>query len=265
MPDPTFAPADLERAALDAAAAAAGLIRSRLDRNAVIALKSSPTDVVTQTDLDSEALIRRQLSDVTPGAGFIGEEGGSTYTSSDLQWIIDPLDGTVNFAFGIPVFAVSIGAAIAGELVAGVVIDVVTGETFSAALGCGARCNGRSITVSSCDAIERAMVLTGFSYTAELRRAQALLLNELLPSVRDIRCIGSAALELCWVAAGRVDGYYERDTKLWDYAAGALIAAEAGAEIELPCPENEGLVVAAGPGVFAPLRALVDHHNAAAA
>jgi myo-inositol-1(or 4)-monophosphatase len=277
--------------AIEAVSRAAELIRSRLDATGSIGSKSSPSDVFTQTDIDSEQLIRDLLGAATPGAGFIGEEGGETAGAMEyaptvgspapapadrsevaptqgatsgvstpvIQWVIDPLDGTVNFTYGIPLFAVSIAAAVDGLVVAGAVIDVLKGEVFSAALGFGARLDGQPIAASDCTELADAMVMTGFSYRAELRRIQGAVVCDLLPLVRDIRCFGSAALELCWVAAGRVDGYYERDTKLWDFAAGALIASEAGAEVELPCPENDGLSAAAPAGLFPSLRAAVEH------
>jgi myo-inositol-1(or 4)-monophosphatase len=142
---------------------------------------------------------------------------------------------------------------------AGAVADVVGNQVFSAAVGMGARWDGQPITASACNDIGRAMVTTGFSYSAELRRQQGELVGRLIPIARDIRCFGSAAIQLCWVACGRVDAYYERDTKVWDYAAGALIAAEAGATVELPCPENDSLCVAAPPELFAELRGLIEY------
>jgi myo-inositol-1(or 4)-monophosphatase len=257
--DSELTPLALEAIAIEAVTRAGDLIRSQLGAAVAVGLKSSPTDVVTQTDVDSEALIRDLLLAVTPQAGIIGEEGGETTSAtSSLQWIIDPLDGTVNFTYGIPLFAVSVAAARGGVIVAGAVIDVLPGEVFSAALGLGARRNGDAIAVSTCSELRNALIMTGFSYRADLRRTQGNIVRDLLPIVRDIRCFGSAAIEMCWVACGRVDGYYERDTKLWDYAAGALIAAEAGAEVELPCPENEGLTAVAPQGLFALLRGLVE-------
>jgi myo-inositol-1(or 4)-monophosphatase len=235
----------------------ADLIRARLGRETSLGEKSSPTDVVTQTDLDAEALIWRRLAAATPEAGFIGEESGTTMSAARLQWIVDPLDGTVNFLYGLPVVAVSIAAAFDGEVVAGAVVDVLRAETFSAAGGNGASLDGRSIEVSSCASLDQALVTTGFSYRADLRQLQAEVVGRVLPAARDIRCFGSAALQMCWVAAGRVDAYFERDTKIWDYAAAALVAEEAGAATELPCPENDGLVLAAPPGVFMELRELV--------
>jgi myo-inositol-1(or 4)-monophosphatase len=251
----------LEALAVATGRAAAKLIRATAGAAVAVGLKSSPSDVVTQTDIDTETMIRAMLNDATPGAGFVGEEGGTTPPTfpSALSWIIDPLDGTVNFTYGLPVIAVSIAAAIDGTVVAGAVVDILRDEVFSAAAGLGARCDGTPITVSACDDISRALVTTGFSYSAELRRQQGELAGRLIPIVRDIRCFGSAALQLCWVACGRVDAYYERDTKVWDYAAGALIAAEAGATVELPCPENDSLSVAAPRAVFGRLRSLVEY------
>jgi myo-inositol-1(or 4)-monophosphatase len=219
--------------------------------------KSSPTDVVTQTDLQAEDLVRRLLREQTPAAGVLGEEGGRTAAGARLQWVIDPLDGTINFLYGVPLFAVSIAAALDGEVVAGAVADVMRNELFSAHLGGGARRNGEPISVSSCASLPDALVATGFSYRAELRSLQGEVAHRLLSRARDLRCFGSAALELCWVACARVDGYFQRDTEIWDRAAGAIIAGESGARVELPCPENDDLVMAAAPGVFDDLWAAV--------
>jgi myo-inositol-1(or 4)-monophosphatase len=250
--------AELERLACAVARAAAQIVAKGYGQARTVGRKSSPTDVVTQTDLDAEQLIRALLLDATPGAGLLGEEGGGSAPDARLQWVVDPLDGTVNFLYGVPLFAVSIAAAVDGEVVAGAVFDVLRGELFSAHCNGGARRDGEAIAVSDCDRFGDALALTGFSYQAEVRTRQGEVVQRLLPMTRDVRCFGSAALELCWVACARADCYYERDTKIWDYAAGALIAAEAGAITELPCPENDDLVVAATPGVFADLRAAVE-------
>ena len=251
-------PAELERISVVTAVAAAELIADGYGQARGVGSKSSPTDVVTQTDLDAEQLIRRLLHEATPQAGLLGEEGGGdSVPGTRLQWVIDPLDGTVNFLYGVPIFSVSIAAAVDGEVVAGAVVDVLRGEVFSAHAGGGARLGGAPLAVSTCGHVAAALVATGFSYRAELRAVQGAIVAELLSQVRDVRCFGSAALELCWVACARVDGYFERDTKVWDYAAGVLIAREAGAVTELPCPENEDLVIAAAPGVFGALRSMV--------
>jgi myo-inositol-1(or 4)-monophosphatase len=247
----------VERIAATTARKAAELVTATYGRPDPVGHKSSPTDVVTQTDLRAEELIRRHLRDATPEAGALGEEGETTKPGARLQWVIDPLDGTVNFLYGVPLFAVSIAAALDGEVVAGAVIDVLRGELFSAHLGGGARRDGEPIEVSSCAYLPHALVATGFSYHAELRALQGEVVHRVLSRARDLRCFGSAALELCWVACARVDAYFQRDTEIWDRAAGALIAAEAGARIELPCPENDDLLMAAAPGVFDDLRTVV--------
>ncbi len=254
-------PAALEGIAVEVAVLAAAHIRKSYGQALAVATKSSSTDVVTQTDLDSELLIRELIELRTPGAGVIGEERGAERSDSTLQWVIDPLDGTVNFLYGLPVFSVSIAVALDSEYVAGAVVDVLRAETFSAHVGGGARRSELGIEPSACTGLDVALVATGFSYNARLRAMQGDIVRDLLPVVRDIRCFGSAALHLCWVAAGRVDAYFERDIKLWDWAAGALIAAESGAELELPCPENEGLVLAATPAVFDHLRSIVTQHS----
>jgi myo-inositol-1(or 4)-monophosphatase len=246
------APADLERVASEAARAAAEIVTAAYGQPRPLARKSSPTDVVTQTDLRAEERVRRILLEATPAAGILGEEGGTTAPAARLQWVIDPLDGTINFVYGVPLFAVSIAAAIAGA-----VVDVLRDELFSAHRGGGARCDGRPISVSSCSSLPQALVTTGFSYRAELRDIQGEVAHRLLSRARDLRCFGSTALELAWVACARVDGYFQRDTEIWDRAAGALIAEEAGARIEMPCPENDDLVIAAGPAVFEDLREIV--------
>jgi myo-inositol-1(or 4)-monophosphatase len=243
-------PAELERLASATARTAAALVTAGYGQPHQVRHKSSPTDEVTQTDLHAEELIRRHLQAATPKAGILGEEGGTTAPGARLQWVIDPLDGTVNFRYGVPLFAVSIAAAVDGEVVAGAVIDVLRDELFSAHLGGGARRDGGPIEVSGCAALADALVATGFSYQAELRDLQGEVAHRVLARARDLRCFGSAALELCWVACARVDAYFQRDTEIWDRAAGALIAAEAGAHTELPCPENDDLVMACAPAVF---------------
>ncbi len=258
-----YDPRELETVAASVARAAAALIRTHLGRATKLGAKSSPTDVVTRTDVDAEELIRRLLADATPDAGVLGEEGGQAPTPSGrqrtrLQWVVDPLDGTINFVYSLPVMAVSVAAALDGGVVASAVVDVLSDETFSASAGNGARVDGDRIEVSGCPSLARALVLTGFSYTAQIRGRQGNIVQALLPAARDIRCFGSAALQLCWVGAGRADAYFERDIKVWDYVAGAHIAREAGALIELPCPENDDLVIVASPAVFEELRTVVE-------
>jgi myo-inositol-1(or 4)-monophosphatase len=259
VPDsaPPPPPAELERLAAAAARTAAAHVTDTYGRPDPVGQKSSPTDVVTQTDLHAERLIRRLIQETTPAAGVLGEEGETTAPGARLQWVIDPLDGTINFLYGVPLFAVSIAAAVDGEVVAGAVIDVLRDELFSAHLGGGARRDGEPIGVSDCAELPNALVATGFSYKAALRDLQGEVAHRILSRTRDLRCFGSAALELCWVACARVDAYFQRDTEIWDRAAGALIAAEAGAWTELPCPENGDLIIASAPAVFDDLWTLV--------
>lgn len=243
--------------AADVAAIAAALVRQSLGRAAAAGTKSSPTDVVTATDVESEALIRRELLDRCPGSAIIGEELDDQLGANAVRWIVDPIDGTVNFLYDLPVVSVSIAASIEGVTVAGAVADIVRGEVFSAALGTGARRDGHGVSARPTTDLDQSLIGTGFSYSADRRAEQAAILNRLLPATRDIRCMGSAALNLCWVGCGRLDGYYEHDTKLYDYAAGAIIAREGGAHVELPADNQLDLSVAAAPDVFDPLRAVV--------
>jgi myo-inositol-1(or 4)-monophosphatase len=249
--------AALEQIATATARAAAHVVGAGYGHPGTVGHKSSTTDVVTQTDLRAEDAIRALLLEATPDAGFLGEEGGTSAPGARLQWVVDPLDGTINFLYGVPLFAVSIAAALDGEVVAGAVIDVLRSETFSASLGGGARRDGEPVAVSDCAALPQALVVTGFSYQADERAVEGEVIHRLLSRVRDVRCFGSAALELCWVACGRADAYFQRGTEIWDRAAGALIAAEAGARIQLPCPENNDLSMAAAPGVFEDLWSIV--------
>ncbi len=219
--------------------------------------KSSPTDVVTDTDVDSERLIRRELTHRCPGSRIQGEELELAGGDNGIEWIVDPIDGTVNFLYDLPVVGVSIAASIDGVIVAGAVADVVRGEVFSASADSEAKLDGRTIAVSGKTELPQSLIGTGFSYDADRRAQQAETVGRMLPRCRDIRCMGSAALNLCWVAAGRLDGYYEQDTKIYDYAAGNLIAERAGATVEAPASNGLHLDIAATPAIFAELRELI--------
>ena len=230
----------------------------------VAATKSTATDIVTAVDRDTETLIRSLILESRPDDGIVGEEDAVHIGTSGLDWIVDPIDGTVNFLYGIPAWAVSIAVAegggasgLGGRTLAGVVVNPVTGELFEASVGGGARLAGRSLAVNPDVSLGQALVGTGFGYSAERRREQAEVLLRLLPSVRDIRRIGSAALDLCALAAGRLDAFYERGLNSWDHAAGALIAREAGARIGGPGggAESTELLVAAAPGLYDELTA----------
>jgi myo-inositol-1(or 4)-monophosphatase len=196
-------------------------------------VKSSPVDVVTAVDTASEELIVGRLLAARPDDGVLGEEGADRAATSGVRWVVDPIDGTVNFLYGLPAYAVSIAAEVDGAVVAGAVLNVGTGELFTARAGAGAFVQapgGPPVRLhgSAPPSLEQTLVATGFGYRVEQRRAQGAVVAELLPRVRDIRRFGCASLDLCAVAAGRVDAYYELDLKPWDHAAGALVAAEAG-------------------------------------
>ncbi len=199
--------------------------------------KSSSVDVVTQVDRDAETLIRDRLSQLRPHDGFFGEESGGAAGTSGLTWVVDPIDGTVNFLYGIPHYAVSI-AVVEGEpdpqswsALAGVVVNPASGELFSATVGGGALLHDRPLRVNPAVDLSQALVATGFAYRTETRAEQGAAVARLLPRVRDLRRMGTASLDLCAVACGRVDAYFERTLSPWDHAAGALIASEAGARV----------------------------------
>jgi myo-inositol-1(or 4)-monophosphatase len=219
--------------------------------------KSSPTDPVTIVDTETERLLRDRLAVLRPGDPVLGEEGGGAarVEAGRPLWVLDPIDGTVNFVYGIEGYAVSVGVQIDGVSVAGAVANVPTGEVFSAAVGHGAHVRRGGVSTSlRCTAVDdlaMALVGTGFGYAREQRIRQAEVLARLLPDVRDVRRLGSCALDLCMVAAGRMDAYYEDGVHVWDWAAGALIAAEAGAQLILPPVDGDSdlLIVAAAPGI----------------
>jgi myo-inositol-1(or 4)-monophosphatase len=223
-----------------------------------VAAKSSPTDPVSDADRDAERTIRDMLATERPEDGLVGEEGSRTEGGNGRTWIVDPLDGTVNFLYGLRTWAVSIALEDSEGITVGVVFNPVDAECFSARRGEGAELNGRPIHVTECPSLDRAMVATGFSYEAERRAEQAELLVRLLPRVRDIRRAGAAALDLAYVAAGRVDAFYERGLKRWDEAAGRLLVAEAGGVAEDLDGEPRGVIAAATAGLAAGLKQIVD-------
>nr|WP_236147525.1 inositol monophosphatase family protein [Mycolicibacterium sp. CH28] len=233
-------------------------------RTGLVQTKSTPTDPVTVVDTETELLLRDRLNALRPGDSILGEEGGGPAGGEHgtVCWVLDPIDGTVNFVYDIPAYAISIAAQVAGVSVAGAVADVVSGEVYSAAVGQGAhvlRPDGQrqALRCTRVDELSMALVGTGFGYAPQRRAAQAALLAQMLPQVRDIRRIGSAALDLCMVAAGRLDAHYEHGLHVWDWAAGALVAAEAGALTVLPAGDgigdDAGVLVAAAPGIGAAL------------
>src|SRR6201995_2552811 len=203
----------------EAAKAAARELMSRFGGHIrAVPTKSTATDPVSEADLAAEAEIRRVLGDRRPADAILGEEGGAT-GDGELRWIVDPLDGTVNFLFGIPQFSVSVACQDSDGMVVGVVLDPVREETFAATRSGPPTLNGQTISGSARDDLATALVSTGFAYDAAVRAKQALVMERVLPRVRDIRRAGSAALDLAWLACGRYDAYYERGVNLWDYAA----------------------------------------------
>ena len=223
---------DLLALARTVADEAADLIRGSRAGAEVVQTKSSSVDVVTAVDRAAESLIFDRLMQARPEDGFLGEEGASSESTSGVTWIVDPIDGTVNFLYGIPYYSVSIAASLRDGVVAGVVVNVETRECFEATLGGGATCNDRSLGVREVVSLSQQLVLTGFGYQADLRASQAAAVAAMLPQVRDIRRLGSAALDLCAIGAGRADAYVEEGLNPWDMAAGGLVATESGARLE---------------------------------
>lgn len=229
------APAELLDVARTVAVEAADLVRRRrVGEVLVAAAKSSPVDVVTAVDQESESLLRRRIAQLRPDDGFLGEEGGRFPGGSGTTWVVDPIDGTVNYLYGLPHYAVSVAAVDEHDrALAGVVVDVPRNVVYAAARGLGATSDGVPLRVRPVPPMAERLVLTGFSYAEEVRRLQGAAVARLLGRVRDIRRMGSAALELCAVAAGQADAYVEEGLHLWDRAAAALIAEEAGAVTEV--------------------------------
>jgi myo-inositol-1(or 4)-monophosphatase len=258
---PGAEPSELRAVAVRVATEAAELVRTRRTTGVGdIGTKSSETDVVTETDRAAERLVRDRLAELRPGEPVLGEEEGDGDDSAvdGLCWVVDPIDGTVNFLYGFPWYAVSVGAQVDGVSVAGAVVEPPSGRVWSAARGLGAELDGRPLSASAATRVELSLVTTGFGYQAARRQRQAAAVAELLSRVRDIRRPGAASLDLCSVAAGWLDGYVEQGLHRWDWAAGALIAEEAGAVVRLP-GDDPGIgrrtLLAAAPGVVEQLRA----------
>ena len=213
--------------------------------------------MVSDADRDAETSIRELLAVERPDDGMLGEEGSNTDARSGRRWVVDPLDGTTNYLYRFPAWAVSIALEDAEGAAVGVVHDPLRGETFTAIRGAGARCDGEAISVSGAASLPASLIGTGFGYDTERRAEQARVLLDVLPAVRDVRRAGAAALDLCMVACGRLDGYYERGLHAWDWAAGSLIAREAGATVRPLAGEPFGLLVAS-PAIAGDLAALVE-------
>ena len=258
---------ELARATAEEAAALVGAGRSTAAEQ--VDTKSSPVDVVTALDRASEALIVRRLLEARPDDGVLGEEGAATEGTSGVRWVVDPIDGTVNFLYGLPAYAISIAGEVDGHTEVGVVLNVGNGELFTAVHGQGAWLTAPGAAAvqlhgSSPASLEQTLVATGFGYRVEQRRAQGAVVAQLLPEVRDIRRWGCASLDLCAAAAGRVDAYYELDLEPWDHAAGALIAAEAGLVVTgiAGRPFGEPMAVVAAPSVAGALVELLERLHA---
>lgn len=275
MTDASLAPAELRSLAEVAATLARSVgdvIRSlRAAGVDVAATKSSINDVVTAADREAERLLLEGLRELRPDDGILGEEGTSIAGTTGITWVVDPIDGTVNYLYGLPAYAVSVAATVADgapgtmadgrRAVAGAVYLPVTDELFTARHGGGASLNGVPLGGPAGADLSTALVATGFGYTAERRTEQAEVARRLIPRVRDIRRMGSAATDLCLLAAGRLDAYYERGLQPWDYAAGALIAREAGALLlgrEGGAEPGEPMLIAAAPALALRLQAEIE-------
>ena len=224
-----------------------------------VTAKSTPTDLVSEADHAAERLIRERLAVARPDDAVLGEEGGSAAGSSGLRWIVDPLDGTINFLFGIPQWAVSIACEDASGTLAGVIYDPMRDELWTAERDGPALLDGRPIQGSDRSDLATTLVATGFGYDAAVREYQAGVVARLLPQVRDIRRFGSAALDLAWTAAGRHDAFYERGLNAWDLAAGELLCRRAGLAVRMldPAPPAAGGVLVAPRSLIEPLAAIV--------
>ena len=231
----------------------------------VAASKSSPVDIVTLADRETEALIRSMLAEARPDDGFYGEESDAGESTSGLTWIVDPIDGTVNYLYGIPHYAVSIAVVEGGPdpltwtALAGCVHNPASGDTYTATAGGGAFLGETQLQVADAVPLEFALVGTGFAYSATTRSEQGAVIAQLLPRVRDIRRMGTASLDLCAVASGRLNAYFERTLSPWDHAAGAFIAREAGARVtgwDGAAPSSE-FILAAHPQLAAELESVL--------
>jgi myo-inositol-1(or 4)-monophosphatase len=253
-------PEELLKLAVDVAEEAARLIVERRRGTITVAdTKSTVTDVVTAVDRESEELIRARVLQARPDDSFLGEEGDDVVGTSGVRWVVDPIDGTVNYLYDIPTYAVSIAVEVDGRTVAGVVVDAPQGELFTATLGGGAFADGKPIQVSGETELAKALVGTGFGYDPARRQVQGEVVQHLITKVRDIRRIGVGAIDLCYVACGRLDVVFERGLNPWDYGAGALIASEAGATVGglHGAPVSPVMSIAASPALFQPFHDLL--------
>ena len=268
--EPRVADADRERlrelldVATEAALTGGALLRARFEagREARVSSKTTPTDPVSDADRESQREIRALLSRRRPQDAFLAEEEGADQGgSSGLRWVVDPLDGTVNFLYGIPQWSVSVAVCDAKGALAGAIHAPISGETFTAVRGERPKRNGVELEWrgDAAPAMSQALVATGFAYETDVRAEQAELLTRLLPLVRDIRRFGSAAMDLAWTAMGRYDAYFERGVKLWDIAAGALVCDCVG----LVTREIEGGILVSPPSLVGSLAGIIAYRGGA--
>jgi myo-inositol-1(or 4)-monophosphatase len=262
--DAVTGPVELGRLAVDLAEGAAAVVRAARGDGIEVGAKSTATDLVTEADRATERWLIERIRSVRPGDAVLGEEGGDRAGSTGVRWLLDPIDGTVNFVLGLPQYAVSVAAEVAGRVVAGAVCNPATGETFRATLGGGAYLGEDPLTGPRPVPLAKAVVGTGFGYDAVLRARQAAVLPALLPEVADLRRLGAAALDLCFLAAGRLDAYFEVALNPWDHAAGGLIAAEAGCVVSglRGRPPSQRCYAAAGPHLAPDFFALLESLDA---
>lgn len=273
-PHPSQLPQELAALAASIATTVGEAVRSMRETGVTLAgTKSSLTDIVTAADQEAERRVVQLLTDARPDDGILGEEGSSRPGTTGLTWVIDPIDGTVNYLYDIPAYAVSIAVTVSDpnatadgrRAIAGAVYNPATRELFEAWEGGGARRNSVPIHISGHTDLATSLVATGFGYSVQRRTEQAEVVAKLIPQVRDIRRIGSCAYDLCLLAQGSLDAYYERGIQPWDYAAGALIARESGALViglDAATPPGEPLLVAASPALAPVLRDALNMQDA---
>ena len=255
---------DLLALAVEIAAEAAVVVaKYAAERTYAIETKSSPTDLVTEADREAEALIVRGILATRPHDGLLGEEGALSEGTSGIRWVIDPIDGTTNFVYGVPAYSVSIGVERDGQVLAGVVHDVALKEAYTASLGGGAHLNGLPIRCSEKTDLSASLWGIGFAYDPHRRGEQARFYDRVMTQIRDVRRMGSAALDLCRVASGQLDGYWEFQLNPWDIAAGGIIAREAGAVTRgfHGYTFEQGYVLASNAALNGPMLAVLDSYR----
>ncbi len=256
--------ADLLALAMEISAEATAVVaKYAAERTYIIETKSTPTDLVTEADRETEALIVRRILGERPNDGLLGEEGANRESTSGIRWVIDPIDGTTNFVYGVPAYSVSIGVERDGKMIAGVVSDVALKQVYSASLGAGAFLDGRAIQVSKLTDLSTSLMGIGFAYDPNRRDLQARFYDRVMTHIRDVRRMGSAALDLCRVASGQLDGYFEFQLNPWDIAAGGIIVREAGGITRgfHGFTFEDGYVLATPPALSDPMLALIDSYR----